>query len=114
MGDNVMKPYTGTPEYYTTVTGNPFACCVITGLTTNVKYPTGNTGYYLPMPDVLSGGTNGVSLLTGLTIPIMFTQNAVDIGYYTVFDGAIMQADVVKNFIFSASTVSPNLSLIHI
>jgi hypothetical protein len=56
---------------------------------------------------VLSGGTNGDSLLTGLTIPIMITQTAVDMGYYSVFDGAVLQKDVINNFLFSATTGSP-------
>jgi hypothetical protein len=100
-------PYTGNPQYFTFITGNPLACCVITGKTTNVTYPTGRTGYYMSMSSILSGGTNGTSLLTGLTIPILFRETAVDIGYYSVFDGAILQADVVKNFVFSANTNFP-------
>lgn len=71
------------------------------------KYSGDNVGYYLPMPQVLSGGTNGASLLTGLTVPILITQTAVDVGYYTPFDGAVLQKDVVANFIFSATTGDP-------
>lgn len=107
IGDLVSIPYTGTPIYYKVLTGNTNQCCVVTGYTHNVDYPTGTTGYYLPMQEVLSGGTNGSSLLTGLTIPIMITQNAIDLGFYSVFDGAILQSDVVKNFVFSATTGSP-------
>jgi hypothetical protein len=59
------------------------------------------------MKDVLSGGINGTSILTGLTIPIMFTQTATDIGYYSVFDGAVIQKDVINNFIFTANTYNP-------
>jgi hypothetical protein len=61
------------------------------------------------MPSILSGGTSGSSIMTGLTIPIMFTQNAIDFGYYSVFDGAILQMDVVKNFVFSATPSTPNM-----
>ncbi len=63
---------------------------------------------YSGMSDILSGNTGGTSLLTGLTIPLLFTQSAVDCGYYSIFDGAISQIDVVKNFIFSATTSAPN------
>jgi hypothetical protein len=107
IGDLINLPYTGTPTYYKVLTGNTEGCCIITGFTNHIDYPTGTTGYYLPMAEVLSGGTGGTSLLTGLTIPIMITESAVDIGYYSVFDGAIMQSDVVKNFVFSATTGSP-------
>ena len=62
---------------------------------------------YVPYPDgggrgepawtgltyLLSGGTNGSSVLTGLTIPIMFKQTYKDIGYYSGFDGAIYQRE---------------------
>ena len=80
-------------------------CCLITAVTENTII--GETGLYLDMKDVLSGGTNGSSILTGLTIPIMFTQTATDIGYYSVFDGAVLQKDVINNFIFTANTTNP-------
>jgi hypothetical protein len=80
-------------------------CCFITAVTENTI--TGTTGLYLDMRDILSGGTNGSSILTGLTIPILFTQTAVDIGYYSVFDGAVLQKDVINNFIFTANTINP-------
>lgn len=82
-------------------------CCEITTTTTTIPI-TGTTGYYKPMSDVLSGGTGGSSLLTQLSVPIFLTQTAIDIGYYSVFDGAILQKEVVSNFIFSANTLSPN------
>jgi hypothetical protein len=59
------------------------------------------------MPYLLSGNTNGTSFLTGLTIPILFTQTAIDIGYYSTFDGAVLQKDVINNFVFTANTLSP-------
>jgi hypothetical protein len=59
------------------------------------------------MTQILSGGTNGSSLLTGLTIPIFLTENTVDVGYYSVFDGIVGQQDVVTNFIFTGSTNEP-------
>lgn len=74
-----------------------------------VKVPYGNiqVGYYSGMTQVLSGGTRGSSTLTGLTVPIVITQTAIDAGYYSPFDGAVLQKDVVANFIFSATTNSP-------
>jgi len=99
--------YTGTPEHFDILTGDPFSCCVITGYTKQTIYPTGTVGYIEPLPFILTGGTNGTSTMTGLTIPILFTQNTIDLGYYSTFDGAILQADVVKNFIFSSDTSNP-------
>lgn len=72
-----------------------------------VNYKGEKVGIYSGMSQVLSGGTKGSSLLTGLTIPILITQTAVDAGYYSPFDGAVLQKDVVANFIFSATTGSP-------
>ena len=65
---------------------------------------SGNTfGVYSAMTEILSGGTGGSSLLTGLTIPIVFTQSFNDLGYYTPFDGYIIQKDVVNNFVYSGN-----------
>lgn len=72
-----------------------------------VNYRGIQVGVYSGMTQVLTGGPNGSSLLTGLTIPILITQTAVDVGYYSEFDGAILQKDVVANFIFSSTTTSP-------
>lgn len=66
-----------------------------------------SVGVYSGMSQILSGGTYGTSLLTGLTVNILLTQSAVDAGYYTPFDGAVMQKDVVSNFIFSSTTSDP-------
>lgn len=63
---------------------------------------SGNTfGVYSAMTEILSGGTNGDSLLTGLTIPIVLEQKYENLGYYSPFDGFILQKDVVCNFITS-------------
>jgi hypothetical protein len=59
-------------------------------------------GSYTGMTYILSGGTGGTSLLTGLTIPILLTQTYNDVGVYNVFDGLITQKDVITNFILSA------------
>jgi hypothetical protein len=101
IGDIITVPFTGETDI--TVLVDP--CCPITSTTVNTL--TGTTGYYLPMSYLLSGGTNGQSLLTCLTIPLLFTQTAIDIGYYTPFDGAVLQKDVVMNFLWSADTTSP-------
>ena len=59
----------------------------------------GNTfGVYSGLSQMLSGGTNGSSLFTGLTIPIVLNQDYHDIGYYSVFDGDISQQNVNVNF----------------
>jgi hypothetical protein len=59
------------------------------------------------MTQVVTGGIDGSSLLTGLTIPILIRKTTIDIGYYSPFDGAILQKDVVANFIFSSTTDNP-------
>jgi hypothetical protein len=100
-GDITTVNYTGDSDTFFTI--DP--CCLFTASTT--EYTTGTTGVYLDMSYVLSGNTGGTSFLTGLTIPILFTQTAVDIGYYSTFDGAILQKDVIQNFLFSGSTTTP-------
>jgi len=72
-----------------------------------VDYNGTEVGVYSAMTQVLTGGPNGSSLLTGLTVPILITQTAIDAGYYSPFDGAVLQKDVVANFIFSATTGDP-------
>jgi len=61
-------------------------------------------GIYSGLTSILSGGTNGESLLTGLTVPLLLTQNYNDIGFYDEFEGFIEQKDVVTNFIISGDT----------
>ena len=58
-------------------------------------------GAYSSMTQVLASG-----ILTGLTIPILITENTIDLGYYSVFDGAVYQKETVTNFIFSASSAN--------
>lgn len=72
-----------------------------------VDYKGEQVGVYSAMTQVLSGGIDGTSLLTGLSVNIILTQTAIDVGYYTPFDGAILQKDVVANFIFSSTTQDP-------
>ena len=72
-----------------------------------VDYNGTTVGVYTGMTQLLSGGPNGSSLLTGLTVNILLTQSANDAGYYTPFDGAVLQKDVVANFIFSSTTQDP-------
>lgn len=79
--------------------------CCPSGNSTNIQV-TGYTFSRLLMSQVVSGGTNGNSIMTGLTIPILLTQNTIDIGYYSVFDGAILQKDFFTNFIFSGSSTN--------
>lgn len=83
---------------------------LVTGFTSYVKgndILVAEVGVYSSMTQVVSGGTNGASILTGLTVPIMLTQTTIDMGYYTPFDGIAEQADVVTNFIFTSSTITP-------
>jgi hypothetical protein len=64
-------------------------------------------GVYSGMSQTLRGGVDNTSLLTGLTVPILLVENTVDVGYYSVFDGALSQQNVVTNFIFSSTTSDP-------
>jgi len=77
------------------------------GQDVNSSYTGQTVGVYSGMTQVLTSGPNGSSLLTGLTIPILIRQTAVDVGYYSPFDGAVLQKDVVANFIFSSTTSNP-------
>ena len=72
-----------------------------------VDYNGTPVGVYSAMTEVVSSGPNGASLLTDLSVPLLFRQTAVDAGYYSPFDGAVLQKDVVANFIFSSTTSSP-------
>ena len=77
------------------------------GQNVGTTYTGETTGVYSGMTQVLTAGPNGSSTLTGLTIPILFRQTAIDVGYFSPFDGAVLQKDVVANFIFSSTTASP-------
>ena len=82
---------------------------VISGDIFQQTYDGKTFGLYSSMTMVLSAGTNGSSLLTGLTIPIVLEQSVHNIGYYDVFDGDVLQKDTVTNFIFTTgSTINPN------
>ena len=86
---------------------------VIKGDIFKVMYQNTDVYVYSSMTQILSGGTYNSettqydSLLTGLTIPILFTENTVDIGYYSVFDGMVLQKETMANFLFSANTSEP-------
>ena len=107
--DLFLVNYTGDSE--TTNAEYVYCCDIYTSAVT--KYFTGQTYAYSSMTDILSGGTynNNTkqhnSLLTGLTIPIFITENSVDLGFYSVFDGMICQQDVMTNFLFSSTTTNP-------
>jgi hypothetical protein len=72
-----------------------------------VDYRGTVVGVYSAMTEVVSSGPNGTSLLTNLSVPILLRQTAVDAGYYSPFDGAVLQKDVVTNFLFSSTTAQP-------
>ena len=77
----------------------------ITSATTAIQN-TQSIFVYSGMSYILSGGTNGDSLLTGLTMPILFTQTYNDIGFYSEFDGLMVQKDIVTNFLYSGNSTS--------
>ena len=79
----------------------------ILGDLSQVVWRGNKVGVYSAMTQVVTSGPNGSSTLTGLTVPILLTQTAVDAGYYSPFDGAILQKDIVANFVFSSTTANP-------
>lgn len=83
-----------------------FDPCCTSGTSVDIII-TGVTYVYSSMTNILSGGTNGQSLLMDLSIPIYLSENYVDIGFYSVFDGAITQKDTLTNFIFTGDTSNP-------
>jgi len=97
---------------FTSITGVNFVteCCVLVPEPIEIQI-TGSTYVYSSMTDILSGGTDGASLLTGLTIPILLTENVNDIGYYSIFDGMVLQQDTMLNFIFTGTTFLFNKNL---
>jgi len=56
---------------------------------------------YSGISEMISGGTNGNSLLTDITIPILFTETYNDVGIYSEFDGLLCQKDIITNFLYS-------------
>tara|TARA_R110001583_G_scaffold78667_1_gene213055 strand:+ start:76666 stop:77340 length:675 start_codon:yes stop_codon:yes gene_type:complete len=48
--------------------------------------------------------------VSGLTVPILLTQDIDDMGVYDTFDGNIIQRDILNNFVYVADTITPNLS----
>ena len=65
-----------------------------------ITYSGESFGYYPPLKNILSGGTAGKSLLNNLSIPILFTQDYQDIGYYSPFDGFLSHCNEQLNFTF--------------
>lgn len=94
-------------KYYIRISPEVIQNDIFSACYCNIDGETESTNIYSGMTDLLSGGTSGNSMLN-ITIPLLFRQIAVDCGYYSVFDGALLQADVVKNFVFSAITSYPN------
>jgi len=102
-GDIFSAPYTG--DSYDEKYSYEVCCDIYTSAIT--KHYTGDTYYYKPLSEILSGGTDGSSLLTGLTIPIFLSETITDLGYYSTFDGAVLQKEVMLNFLFSSTTINP-------
>ncbi len=75
-------------------------------------YNSNTFGVYSGLTYILSGGTNGSSLLTNLTIPVLLKQEYQDVGYYSVFDGNIAQINVSENFIFIKNPYDSDLNSI--
>ncbi len=44
--------------------------------------------------------------ITGVTVPIILTEDFNDIGVYTPWDGLVLQRDVINNFIYTGSGLS--------
>ena len=74
-------------EYFRII---PFDPCCTTG-TSVYDSLTGVTYAYSSLTEILSGGTNGDSLLTDLSIPIFLSENYVDIGFYSVLTERLLK-----------------------
>lgn len=72
---------------------------VLKTIVQDVNYDGTEVGVYSAMTQMLTGGTLGTSLFTGLTIPVFIKQNIIDLGYYSVLDFNVLQIDVVNNFV---------------
>jgi len=104
LNDLIPVPYTAYTYVITGITGT---CCYVSSISSDTVNVIGTAIVLTAMTDVLSGGTNGSSILTGLTIPILIRSTYQDVGYYSPFDGAVLQSDVVKNFVFTATSGFP-------
>ena len=80
---------------------------VLSTLVHTIDYSGTNVGVYSSMTQMLSGGTGNTSLFTGLTLPILLTQDVNDLGYFSTFDGELSQINITNNFLYSATTGSP-------
>jgi hypothetical protein len=79
-------------------------CCSVTSVTPTSL--TGFTGVYSGMSQILSGGTNGHSLLTQLSVPILLTEVATDLGYYSVYlTGRYYKKKLLPTFYFRQQRV---------
>jgi len=56
-----------------------------------VDYNGKEVGVYRTVSEVLTGTTNNQPIISSFNIPILLKQNYVDFGYYSEFDGAILQ-----------------------
>lgn len=97
--DLFASVYTASTIYDLPINGVPTPSTPFTAITQNYVVYSG-------MSQILSGGTNGDSLLTGLTIPLLFTQTYNDIGYYSEFDGLMTQKDIITNFLYSGNDIT--------
>ena len=79
----------------------------IKSIINSVDYSGNSVGVYSGMSHILSGSTGNTSLLTGLTINVMLTQEIKDLGYYTPFDGNINQKDTIANFLVVSDVDEP-------
>jgi hypothetical protein len=70
----------------------------------HVDYNGKEVGVYRTVSEVLTGTTNNQPIISSFNIPILLKQNYIDFGYYSEFDGAILQKETVLNFVFSAIT----------
>jgi hypothetical protein len=69
----------------------------IFGMVSNKSFNNKDVGVYSQISKVLTGETY-------INVPIFLTQSYIDIGYYSEFDGAILQKETVLNFTFSGRT----------
>jgi hypothetical protein len=69
-----------------------------------VDYEGNSVGVYTTVSEALTGKTGNDPIITSFEVPIFLKHNYIDFGYYSEFDGAILQKETVLNFVFSALT----------
>lgn len=94
------------PELTTPITGDGIKWYLFgdTGYSVSIDGSNGSVVSFVECPD---DGSGGGGLVGEIKIPIELVQNYDDMGFYTPFDGLILQKDIVNNFTFEVNENNP-------